>query len=566
MGIVQSNAENACASWRALLFVFCIAFFFQFVGMDKNVILYDEGIILVGAERVLHGELPYKDFWTMYGPGQFYLTAVLFHVFDVSDLVLRVSGIFFKSLIVCLCYVMSARFMARKYAAAIAYVVIGLLVSVRNDGFPVFPAVALAMASILACELALRRSNNWLVVAGLFTGVGCTFRHDLGAYNAAAVTLVLLMLVLLSRSLSNWRASCWLAIQQIALYGLGIAVVMVPVAVFFLCAVPTHDLYFNLISIPANIYPKARALPFPALVDLFSAPKVMQALPAYAVYAPFLTVLLVSAIEMVYVRQRRNQGVSLVALIQSGWGLIPLLIVVDMLFIIKGLVRVSTIHMAQSLVISAVLLAIASTRMKLLPKPGTMLCVPLVILGFVLIIAPGHSGTRAIVKSIRAHIGGASDSLFNRCAHPVLPRLRCVSAEAEYLDAGRYIDERTASGDVIYVGSGRHDKIFINGVALYFMAARKPATRWHELHPGVQSMRTIQDEMVQELHAANYLVLDDQWDATIEPNDSRLANGAHVLDEYISNNFREEVRFGGVQVMARRQGSSTSNNDVQPAR
>ena len=33
--------------------------------------IYDEGIVLVNAQRILNGEFPNIDFWTIYPPGQF---------------------------------------------------------------------------------------------------------------------------------------------------------------------------------------------------------------------------------------------------------------------------------------------------------------------------------------------------------------------------------------------------------------------------------------------------------------------------------------------------------------
>src|SRR5207244_11529685 len=40
---------------------------------------YSVGI--VGALRILDGDIPYRDFWTIYAPGHFYLLALLFFVF-----------------------------------------------------------------------------------------------------------------------------------------------------------------------------------------------------------------------------------------------------------------------------------------------------------------------------------------------------------------------------------------------------------------------------------------------------------------------------------------------------
>ena len=37
---------------------------------------YDEGLVLLNATNILHGDIPYRDFWTLYAPGYYYLLAL----------------------------------------------------------------------------------------------------------------------------------------------------------------------------------------------------------------------------------------------------------------------------------------------------------------------------------------------------------------------------------------------------------------------------------------------------------------------------------------------------------
>src|SRR3982074_2157220 len=49
----------------------------------------DEGYFLDLADRVLRGQLPYRDFATYYTPGIFYLFALVFKLFGISLLPIR---------------------------------------------------------------------------------------------------------------------------------------------------------------------------------------------------------------------------------------------------------------------------------------------------------------------------------------------------------------------------------------------------------------------------------------------------------------------------------------------
>ena len=65
------------------LFLFsCLA---AFLLMARSIVVYDEGIVLTGAMRVLAGDVIHRDFYANYGPGQFYALAGLFQVFGQSS-------------------------------------------------------------------------------------------------------------------------------------------------------------------------------------------------------------------------------------------------------------------------------------------------------------------------------------------------------------------------------------------------------------------------------------------------------------------------------------------------
>jgi len=57
--------------------LFAAALLIQLVTVRRTIGTFDECLSLYGADRILHGGRPYRDFLTPYGPAQFYLIALL---------------------------------------------------------------------------------------------------------------------------------------------------------------------------------------------------------------------------------------------------------------------------------------------------------------------------------------------------------------------------------------------------------------------------------------------------------------------------------------------------------
>jgi 4-amino-4-deoxy-L-arabinose transferase-like glycosyltransferase len=91
----------------SLIFLSCLAYLYifrRYSGIEP-----DEGIVLQGAERVLAGQLPYRDFFSFYTPGSFYLIAGLFRVFGDSFAVARISLAVVGAICSVLTYVLARR-------------------------------------------------------------------------------------------------------------------------------------------------------------------------------------------------------------------------------------------------------------------------------------------------------------------------------------------------------------------------------------------------------------------------------------------------------------------------
>jgi hypothetical protein len=126
--------------------------------------------------------------------------------------------------------------------------------------------------------------------------------------------------------------------------------------------------------------------------------------------------------------------------------------------------------------------------------------------------------------------------------------------EPNYLAATRFVIQHTETSEPIYVGASRHDRFLMNAVSLYFMASRRPATRWHELHPGIQTTEEVQRAMIAEFEsqAPRLIVVDNEWDGIEEPNQSRVPTDIRLLDDYVATHFAIVARFGAISILTRR--------------
>ena len=551
------SGEATCrVPWIGLVLV-CVAA--QLAWMDATVGTYDEGLVLVGADRVLRGEMPYRDFWTLYGPGSYYLLAGLFRVFGELALVERGLDIAAKTAIATLVVALVLQFGRRTAALATGVLSLGLLLYLRSYSAPLFPAMAASLAAVLALHRAsidARRASAFL--AGVALGIATCFRHDLGAY-ALLASAVFMSQLAGSASTGLGRAR---VLALVGWVGAGYAISLGPVVAFFAVNVPAAELYRDFVEIPFSVYPDVRALPFPSIVDAIAGAVQARSLDRIGpliVYLPLVVMGGAVAAELLARGSPRSTATgdagAEAEAEQAGARnrLFGMLVLLGALFFLKGVVRVSPLHMGASLIVSVAVLGAATARARdpawrlFLASTAALACAALLVKPVITAMerSAGGSPTDALVSDRWMRHAQAL------CSEPVVPRLRCLQLEPDASAVAAYLLQHGASGQRVYVGLGRHDKIFAANLALTFAAAVDAPTRWHDLHPGVQTRDDVQAEMVRELSAQPlaYVVLDSEWDDVSEPNASARSSGVTVLDDYLAAHFVPVFRAGSLTVL-----------------
>src|SRR5215469_1891697 len=184
------------SAWRTIVLSIVLVIAAVYVGarIGKGWVPADDGILAQSAIRVLHGQLPQRNFAEIYTGGLSFIHALAFRVFGANLMSLRICVFLFF-----LAWIPAVYWIALRFTAALPAGLITLVAVVWS--YPNYPAAMpswynLFFATFGAAAL-LRyletRLERWLIVAGVCGGVSMLIKV-IGAYYIAGVLLFLAFL------------------------------------------------------------------------------------------------------------------------------------------------------------------------------------------------------------------------------------------------------------------------------------------------------------------------------------------------------------------------------------
>jgi hypothetical protein len=465
---------------------------------------YDEGLILTGATRILHGEIPYRDFWTVYGPGQIYLLALVFKLFSPSILVARIVDIHFKLLALIAGRYLVANLSGSQKWADYSLLVLSLwLGNFMNFDYPAVPALALSLLGLAALTVGQDQERPRLILcSGILAGFTTLFRHDFGAYLVMA-SLTSAVLFQLRHPRAHW-------LRPLIIYCLGVGTIVIPVASFFLFRVPLEKLYFPLIEYPSHVFPGVRRLPYP-----------IQAAFLFPFIPPLLALI-----------RWRNVPTRRIGLLVPMW----------VLFLTAQVsVRSDRLHLLPFYFGALLLLAPADRQLtSWFPSWTRYRTWAAVVL--VLLTADSFGPRLQLIQA-----------LFSPSKTPEIARAHGVLLRGDQAQALEQISRLSSPGDRIFVGNDRHDRLHMNDALFYFLSELPPAVFAHEMDPGTTPSAACQRRIVGELERSQprFAVRVDHLSDNLEPNASAQSSGVALLDPYLDERFSEIGHYGDYHVLLR---------------
>ena len=432
---------------------------------------YDEGLIAYNAQLILQGAVPYRDFWTVYAPGQFYLVALLFSVFGKQLIVLRLYDIAVRAGLAVLVYVLISRVASHRAALAGWILALLFLALVNVFGYPIYPALLCALVAG-ACLFHGRGTAWGAFAAGVAASLAALLRQDVGLYLAAALLLQLLVFergstrIAEAASAQSFHPASTQGLHpasapwRLLFLVLGALPLAGGVGLFLLAKMPAAPLIDQLFRFPLTVFPQVRGIPLPAAEISFAALVVYgSAAMMTALFAATLVAATCSA------KTRRSRSLVWVA-------------VLGMLSLLQLRVRPDVVHAVPVCLCVALVLPVAVGRLWSTGGFRQRLFASLAVSYAALFLGVCLVRYSGIVEwSLKAlERGGAGRQLAAAWGVPL--------REDQVAVADRLLAETSATDRLLVIPRRAVTEEYPD-LLFYFLTGRNAPTPYAELHPGL---------------------------------------------------------------------------------
>jgi hypothetical protein len=510
------------------------------------------------ALRILDGDVPYRDFWTMYAPGHFYLAAALFKVFGVHVWVQGVAAQLLIAVDAALLFAITRRLgLERRLALMVGFAFVLMHGNHKEVTSYETALVFLLLALDRVVSYVQGHGARHLVVAGMLCGVGAWFKHDVSFHVAfgAVAGLTLAWLVTSGRRPGAWVSPAGVVVRIAG----GAFATALPMAAY-LAWNAGPDAWQDLIVFPATDFKVVRGEGYPPLLPNW------QAIEAWT-RAPFNPeqMLSVSRYLSGWVQANVPQiafVIGVVVLVRRWRLLRPDVVGCATVALLTMPLFWASAHIQQNtnfstLWILCVLLGTLAWVDAGLRRPSRIALAALFVVGTgAFLVRPA-----AAIAEVAYFWPG-----YRRLDFPRVTGIRVPGPRYDILHPiVSFIREHVPESEPIYVGLARHDAVVISNQVFYFLSGRRVASRYNELHPGIVDLEATQREIIADLERLEVrcaVLWHFGWPRTYM--DNLLAErrrelpeiGATVLDEYLRREFQEVARYGEYSLMWRKGGET----------
>ncbi|MBI5375314.1 MAG: glycosyltransferase family 39 protein [Candidatus Schekmanbacteria bacterium] len=525
-----------------LFLLFAISLVYLSIGIDLDLGHYDEGLMVYTSARIMNGDIPYKDFFSNFPPGQLYLVALLFKIFSVTVIVERIASVIILSFLSLTVYLIADKILPRRFALLAWFISLIHIGAYGFYGNAVPSALLFVMLSVLCLFLYIDgKQRGCLLVSGAMLGMAILFRYDIGGYAFIAEFLAIFAFIHNEAEKLNGNMASGVSntLKIVSFMPAGMMIALIPL-VYFFRVVPIHDLVYDFVVFPFSIYPQSRALQYPFPIPdpsrYFSSgislpwQFIFETISRVPFYFPFLEYVLAAFILISMVRGKKD------ILGKSNTWRVIILLLLGILLLNHAVVRSDEAHVFSTMMPAIIILCVLIFLIKESKRNKILFSILASLIALLIIINPLYKKSIQIRRAVFTNQNGSFE----------LERAKGIylrdKNESDYQDMIKFIQSNVPEGEKIFVGNYRHDKSFISDIMVYFLSNRDSATKFHDLHPGIVTTEPVQQMIIRdiEMQKVKYIVL---WNNESGETSSQQS-GSKILDDYIRSNFSCTGLFG----------------------
>ncbi|RJP23234.1 MAG: hypothetical protein C4520_06680 [Candidatus Abyssobacteria bacterium SURF_5] len=165
----------------------------------------DLGSHMYVFERVLMGDVPYRDLWQNDTPGLFYAGAIALKLFGMNLYSMKLLLALVLTLSTAILFLIAKKIMPVPFAMAVAFVSVlwgNLILNIPYGGWFSNCFGLLALLAFLEYQETMKNNTLLLLLCGAALGMAFTFRQHIGLFYLIAVALLVAIAVLF---FENWQ-------------------------------------------------------------------------------------------------------------------------------------------------------------------------------------------------------------------------------------------------------------------------------------------------------------------------------------------------------------------------
>jgi hypothetical protein len=502
--IVEKRSRRR--GWLAAACVAAILLVGFWPSFDSIALPMDEGMVLVYPELISHGQIPYRDFETFYGPANLYVLAGCYRLFETNIFTERAIGLVYRSIAI-----LSIFGIARRWGTAGATGAMlvggGLLICTQLIAFAWIGGLAAALGAlwILSSEV---RSGRYFG-AGLLAGLALLFRPDIGlAIGASALPFLWV---------AGWR--------QRAEYAAGFGIMLGLLAALAVEA-GLMNVWNNLFFYPVVMSNPGRHFPLGSV-----QPYLLKLLVLHIVAS-----LTIAGAGLLALRKNPGCGKGLVLLSVAGFALTLTPQAAQRLdfghFVFAGLVSFSFLPIA------------LADLLKKLPWPVNRSFAPIAAVVFTICVV------ETVAPELTTDIRAAFAAGFRTKGEAVVfveqqGRSFPFHSQSVARYAGRLfekLDQLSTPGQRLFVGPADLRRTNYSDTYIYHLCPKlRPATYFLEMNPF--SANRPDSRLAGDIASADWVVLNKAWDNWREPNRC-VENGSDAPNRVVETGFTRIAEYG----------------------